>query len=80
MADNYINLNLANHRLNQSAVDQGIPAEDISNDVRLSPIDDIPEEHVLRIAHWLIVLTWHLQGPRQSSHPRQQRHLGPIAS
>jgi hypothetical protein len=57
MGDNYINLNLANHRLNQSAVDQGIPAEDISNDVRLSPIDDIPEEHVPRTAPWLIVLT-----------------------
>ncbi|KAJ8586784.1 hypothetical protein M405DRAFT_340471 [Rhizopogon salebrosus TDB-379] len=44
---NFITLNLANHRLNQSAVDQGIPAEDISNDIRLSPIDDIPEEDLV---------------------------------
>lgn len=36
----------ANHRFNQSAVNQEIPVEHLDNGVQLIPTDDIPEEYV----------------------------------
>lgn len=48
MADKLLSWNFlaTNHRFNQSAANQDVSAEHLSNDAHPTPIVDIPEEHV----------------------------------